>query len=70
MDREQVKKDLERITQKRGMEPGESMADVLRRLDVVSREPELHDRLRHYLSKRSYTKALDWFDHPEAPHTV
>jgi hypothetical protein len=70
MDRTQVKLDLECITQQRPIVAGETMADVLKRLDAVAREPELPHRMQHYLSQRSYLKALEWLDHPEAPHVV
>jgi len=46
------------------------MGVVLQRLDVVSREPDLPSQMQHYLSKRSYLKALDWLDNPEAPHVI
>lgn len=70
MDHQQVRKDLECITQKRAMVADESMGVVLQRLDVVSREPDLPSQMQHYLSKRSYLKALDWLDNPEAPHVI
>jgi len=68
MDDADLKTDLEYVTQRRPMPESESMARVLRRLDRRAREPELPDRLEHYLSKRSYVKALAWLDDPETPH--
>jgi len=44
------------------------MVEVLARLDQASKEAGLPDRLVHYLSKRSYVKALEWLDAPETPH--
>lgn len=70
MDRVQVKTDLECIAQQRPTSDGETMVDVLRRLDLVANEPDLPAQMQHYLSKRSYLKALEWLDNPEAPHVV
>jgi hypothetical protein len=47
---------------------GETLADVLMRLDRQVASQALPGRLEHYLSKRSYQKALDWLNNPEAPH--
>lgn len=44
------------------------MAEVLRRLDRAACAGDLPARLEHYLTRRSYVKALDWLDHPETPH--
>ena len=43
---------------------GESIAVHLRQLDVLGQElgNEAPARLRHYLEKRSYTKALDFLE--------
>ncbi|MEN8663243.1 MAG: hypothetical protein ACN4GF_00155 [Lentimonas sp.] len=68
MDREQVKIDLQCIAQKQALRSGETMADVLRRLDSVAGERDLPARLQHYLSQRSYIKALEWLENPEIPH--
>ncbi|MGJ8650054.1 MAG: hypothetical protein ACSHX4_06830 [Opitutaceae bacterium] len=68
MERQQLRNDLECIVQKREVAEGESMVDILKRLDAVAKEPSLPKKLEHYLSKRSYLKALEWLDHPETPH--
>ncbi len=70
MDREQVKADLECISQKRPLCPGETLATVLHRLDAVTSEAGLPERLKHYLSRRSYLKALEWLENPDTPHRV
>lgn len=70
MDREKLRNDLECITQKRPLSDGESVADVLSRLDAMASLSGNPERLQHYLSKRSYLKALEWLDNPEAPHQV
>ncbi len=36
-----------------------SVADALRRLDALARAEHLDERLRHYLQRRSYVKALE-----------
>jgi hypothetical protein len=68
MDRVALKLDLEYITQARPLPEGESFALVLGRLDGLAKEPNLPDRLKHYLSQRSYVKALVWLDNPDSPH--
>ena len=70
MDVELLRIDLERITLKRALAAGDSLVDVLSRLDEVARNPDIPDRLEHYLSKRSYEKALAWLDDPEQPHRM
>ncbi|MFP4069224.1 MAG: hypothetical protein ACLFVC_03500 [Opitutales bacterium] len=68
MDVESLRDDLEYITQSRPLPEGGSMAEVLRRLDRAACAGDLPARLEHYLTRRSYVKALDWLDHPETPH--
>lgn len=68
MDTEQLRKDLECIAGQRALAEGENMAQVLARLDTCARLPGIPERLEHYLSKRSYVKALAWLDNPEMPH--
>jgi len=68
MDSERVKSDLETVVQKRPLKRGDSLTDVLRRLDLVAAESGLPERLSHYLSKRSYQKALEWMHDPQTPH--
>ena len=70
MNREQIKADLECVAQKRDLLVGESLADVLLRLDAATAERDLPERLQHYLSKRSYLKALEWLDNPKMPHQI
>jgi hypothetical protein len=68
MDEEDLKSDLECVTQARALTAGDSLVAVLGRLDAVAKEADLPQRLQHYLAQRSYTKALAWLDHPEMPH--
>lgn len=44
------------------------MVQVLAFLDAFAAQPGVPSRLQHYLKQRSYLKALNWLDHPEAPH--
>ena len=65
---EQLRIDLECITGKRTNETDEIIAQVLARLDVMAKSTDVPDRLQHYLSKRSYVKALAWLEDPTTPH--
>jgi hypothetical protein len=68
MDQDRLRLDLEYITVTRPLPEGDSLVAVLARLDAYAQTPGLPDRLLHYLSKRSYAKALHWLDHPDTPH--
>lgn len=68
MDTESLKADLGRITGARAIDGAEKMSDVLARLDAIARSEEIPERLKHYLSKRSYVKALAWLEDPSTPH--
>ena len=68
MTMEQLKSDLECITGKRTIEATETMAQVLARLDEMAKSVDAPERLKHYLSKRSYVKALAWIEDPSTPH--
>lgn len=51
--------------------PGDrSLSEVLAWLDAFAQERELPERLSHYLTRRSYMKALEWLDDPDMPHRV
>jgi hypothetical protein len=68
MDRDRLKLDLEYVAQVRELPEGESLRTVLARLDADAKAPDLDSRLEHFLTKRSYAKALAWVDNPETPH--
>ena len=70
MTMEQLKSDLECITGERAIEATETIAQVLARLDEMAKSLDAPERLQHYLSKRSYVKALAWIEDPSAPHHV
>ena len=68
MDQDRLKLDLEYITLACELPEGESLGTVLARLDAYAKTPDLPDRLLHYLTKRSYAKALNWLENPDTPH--
>ncbi|MEC8333541.1 MAG: hypothetical protein VXZ83_05380 [Verrucomicrobiota bacterium] len=70
MDFEQLKIDLQRISGKCEMQSGETMVQVLERLDSSAQSDSTPPQLKHYLVQRSYVKALDCIDDPSAPHQV
>lgn len=70
MDFAELRTDLEHITGKRPLAAEDTLALTLGRLDAWLEKPELPKRLEHYLSQRSYVKALAWIDNPELPHQV
>jgi len=70
MDFNSIRADLEVITYKRKPNAGETIANPLMRLDALCDEQELPAQLHHYLSKRSYVKAIAWLDNPDLPHEV
>lgn len=65
---EQLKADLECITGKRTIQATETMVQVLARLDEMAKSLDAPEQLQHYLSKRSYVKALAWIEDPSSPH--
>ena len=65
MTMEQLKSDLEvslASEQSKQSNYGASFA----RLDEVAKSTDAPERLQHYLSKRSYVKALAWMEDPQA----
>ena len=68
MDYEQLKIDLERISGKREMQSGETMVEVLERLDSSTQSDRIPSQLKHYLVQRSYVKALNFINDPYVPH--
>lgn len=70
METESLKADLERITGARAIDDGEKMSHVLARLDAIARGEDIPERLSHYLSKRSYVKAIAWIEDPSTPHRL
>ncbi len=68
MEALKLREDLEKVLGSRELGPDESLGAVLARLDGLLNDPDLPERLGHYLSKRSYVKAAEWLDAPETPH--
>ena len=68
MNEGEIRTDLEIITGAEKAPEGETLSHALARLDAIARDPDLPERLEHYLSKRSYVKALEWLDNPDMPH--
>lgn len=68
MDTEPLKSDLERVTGMRAADPDVSMVETLARLDACASAASTPEPLKHYLSRRSYVKALAWLEDPSIPH--
>lgn len=47
-----------------------TMREALSQLDAIAEKEKLPRDLAHYLSRRSYMKALEWLDDPDMPHEV
>jgi len=67
---DQIRYDLLLATGAEQPPAGQTLREALTRLDALARENQLPRDLAHYLSRRSYVKALDWLDHPDKPHQV
>jgi hypothetical protein len=68
MEKDEIRTFLQVAT---GAEPpreGLTIQEALSRLDAISRDESLPGDLAHYLSRRSYVKALEWLDNPDMPH--
>jgi len=46
------------------------LMDALARLDAAARDARFDAELRHYLGKRSYTKAVMYLDGLKPPHGI
>lgn len=68
MNREQLHRNLKIATGLENPENGMTIREVLADLDALSRDESLPRDLAHYLSRRSYVKALEWLAHPDMPH--
>lgn len=68
MNFEELRADLERVVGDRPLAEGETLVDALARLDGAAASGDCSGRLKHYLSRRSYRKALEWLDAPPEPH--
>lgn len=70
MQTDRLKTDLEFVTLRRPLVSGDTMLEVMARLDAAARSADTPDRMKHYLSKRSYLKALDFIENPQIPHQL
>jgi len=70
MKKEEIRQFLKIATGAEAPGEGLSMAEALRRLDVIAKEASLPRDLSHYLSRRSYVKALEWLEDPDMPHEL
>lgn len=62
--------DLECISGQSALPEGQTLPEVLERLDEASKKEGLPGQMKHYLERRSYLKALAWLDNPDMKHTV
>ncbi len=67
MDAEEIKRSLCSIVERPSGDDIPAFGDALTRLDALAGDPkaDLHPRLRHYLERRSYGKALEWLRESE-----
>jgi hypothetical protein len=47
---------------------GPSLREALREMDSIAKNPkrDINPKLKHYLERRSYSKALDWIKDQES----
>jgi hypothetical protein len=70
MDTDQIRYNLKVATGAEKPQEGLAIEDALRRLDTMAKEANLPGDLAHYLSRRSYVKALEWLDNPDMSHRI
>ena len=70
METAKLKLDLEIVTAQRAAAHGETLLQVMDRLDTIAESGQTPDRLKHYLERRSYIKALEYLDDPSTPHRL
>lgn len=65
MDRKNLKNDIECLI--KGIIDGDvrSYLDTVKRVDIITKSGNLPNKLTHYLSRRSYIKALDFLNAPD-----
>lgn len=68
MNYEEIRQNLQIVTGGQKPPEGTTIQEALRRLDEIAKLAELPRDLAHYLSRRSYVKALEWLDNPDMPH--
>jgi len=68
MNKEELRLSLQVATGAESPREGLSIGEALRQLDAISKEASVPGDLAHYLSRRSYVKALEWLDNPDMSH--
>lgn len=66
----QLHSDLSKLTQQTPYASGETTLVVLQRVDQFAATAQCDAMLQHYLERRSYQKAFDWFADPQQPHQM
>ena len=66
----ELRENLMWVTGQKQLPGDRSFTEVLAWLDTFSHDREVPERLAHYLSRRSYVKALEWLEDPDTPHRV
>ncbi len=56
------------ITGREPLPEDKNLTEILIWLDDYVARETLPERLHHYLSRRSYIKALEWLEDPGIPH--
>lgn len=67
-DQNKLKEELERVTLRRSLDAPDSLSAVIGRLDHFVQFAQLDGKMKHYLERRSYAKALDYLNDPNLPH--
>ena len=62
MDVDTIRADLETVCGRKGAPGGGTLREALARLDEAVKKVSLPPKLKHYLEKRSYQKALEMVD--------
>ncbi|PXA04449.1 hypothetical protein DDZ13_07935 [Coraliomargarita sinensis] len=68
MNKDQIRQFLKVATGAEPPQDGLSIRKALAGLDAIAKEEALPRDLAHYLSRRSYMKALEWLENPDMPH--
>lgn len=68
MNHELLRTNLKIATGAQRPENGATIRETLALLDQFARDEAMPGDLAHYLSRRSYVKALDWLDQADMPH--
>lgn len=70
MEKDQIRRNLNLVTGREQPSGEITVREALSQLDTLVQEKSLPRDLAHYLSRRSYMKALEWLDNPDMPHEL